>query len=282
MALIALTKTSTEFGEISIVQNRIAGSHVYWQEGWPQSEADRNGVSLAAYVHAIFGLVAQTPAHEMLMIGCGGGTLGTMLAHTGRSVTVVDINPQSIALARQYFCLPEHVKGYVEDGESFLKCNATVFDTIIIDAFVDAKVPHHLRSVDFFRLVRERLALGGCVFMNVYLRHCSDLSADVIAARMVHGGFDVRVLPPAAMAARSSHAHRRIPAPGTVAAWCCVRACRCKTWNSFNSTQLASTARAASSPKAYAARVGIWSTHKASASWSAMPLPPRTWRAATW
>jgi hypothetical protein len=36
--------------------------------------------------------------------------------------------------------LPEQVKGYVEDGESFLKCNATVFDTIIIDAFIDAKV----------------------------------------------------------------------------------------------------------------------------------------------
>jgi hypothetical protein len=30
--------------------------------------------------------------------------------------------------------------------------------------------------------------------MNVYVRHCSDLSADVIAARMVHAGFDVRVL----------------------------------------------------------------------------------------
>jgi len=98
MALIALTKTSTEFGEISIVQNRVAGSHVYWQEGWAQSEPDRNGVSLAAYVHAIFGLVAQTADRGALMIGCGGGTLGTMLASAVHTVTVVDINPQSIAL----------------------------------------------------------------------------------------------------------------------------------------------------------------------------------------
>jgi len=28
----------------------------------------------------MFGLLAQIPVHEMLMIGCGGGTLGTMLA----------------------------------------------------------------------------------------------------------------------------------------------------------------------------------------------------------
>jgi 2-polyprenyl-3-methyl-5-hydroxy-6-metoxy-1,4-benzoquinol methylase len=96
--MITLTKTASEFGEIAIVQSRVAGSHVYWQEGWPQSEADRNGVSLAAYVHAIFGLVAQTPAHETLMIGCGGATLGTMIAHTGRSVTVVDINPSPLRL----------------------------------------------------------------------------------------------------------------------------------------------------------------------------------------
>jgi 2-polyprenyl-3-methyl-5-hydroxy-6-metoxy-1,4-benzoquinol methylase len=49
---------------------------------------------LAAYVHALFGLLVQIPVHETLMIGCGGGTLGTMLAKMGRSVTVVDINPQ--------------------------------------------------------------------------------------------------------------------------------------------------------------------------------------------
>jgi spermidine synthase len=119
MPLITLTKTSTEFGEISIVQSRVAGSHIYWQEGWAQSEADRNGVSLAAYVHAIFGLVAQTSAHTTLLIGCGGGTLGTMLIDAGRSVIVVDINPQSINLARQYFSLPDHVACYIEHGESF-------------------------------------------------------------------------------------------------------------------------------------------------------------------
>src|SRR5262252_2477313 len=194
MALIALTKTSTEFGEISIVQSRVAGSHVYWQEGWAQSEADRNGVSLAAYVHAIFGLLAQTSAHATLMIGCGGGTLGTMLTDAGRSVSVVDINPQSIALARQYFSLPEHVACYVEEGASFLKRNQAVFDAVIIDAFIEAEVPRHLCSVEFFRLVRERLAPEGCVFMTVYLQHGSDLSADVVAGCMAHAGFQVRVL----------------------------------------------------------------------------------------
>ena len=194
MPMITLSKTSSEFGEITIAQSRMNGSRIYWQGDWQQSEADRNGVSLAGYVHAIFGLLAQTTAHEMLMIGCGGGTLGTMLTHAGRSVTIVDINPQSIALARQYFSLPERVTCYVEDGASFLKRSHTVFDAIVIDAFMDDRVPRHLCSVEFFQLIRLRLAPTGCVFMNVYLRHGSDLSADVIAGHMGHTGLLVRML----------------------------------------------------------------------------------------
>ena len=61
-AMITLAKKSTAFGEITILESRVRGSHIYCQGDWLQSEADRNGVSLAAYVHAIFGLLAQTPA----------------------------------------------------------------------------------------------------------------------------------------------------------------------------------------------------------------------------
>ena len=82
--MITLAKTCTAFGEIAILQSRLKGSRIYCQEDWFQSEADRNGVSLAGYVHAIFGLIAQTIAREVLMIGCGGGTLGTMLSRAGR------------------------------------------------------------------------------------------------------------------------------------------------------------------------------------------------------
>jgi len=46
--MITLAKTPSEFGEIRIVESRI--SHSYWQGDWRQSEADRNGVSLATYV----------------------------------------------------------------------------------------------------------------------------------------------------------------------------------------------------------------------------------------
>jgi spermidine synthase len=192
--MITLATRSTEFGEITILKSRVKGSHIYCQEDWFQSEADGNGVSLAAYVHAIFGLVSQTPAHDVLMIGCGGGTLGTMLAKTGRLVTIVDINPASIALAQEYFSLPAIVTCCVEDGRAYLQHSQALFDSIVIDAFMDDRVPPHLCSMTFFHLARQRLSPSGCLFLNVLLQHGSDLSADVIAGSMADAAFQVRVL----------------------------------------------------------------------------------------
>lgn len=192
--MITLAKKCTAFGEITILRSRLKGSHIYCQGGWRQSEADRNGVSLATYVHAIYGLLAQTGAQDVLMIGCGGGTLGTMISRTGRRVTIVDINPDSIAFAREYFSLPTEVTCHVDDGLSFLECHQSLFDTIIIDAFTGGRVPQHLCSMKFFQLVRQRLNFSGCVFVNVFVPHGPDLCTGTIAGNMANAEFNVRVL----------------------------------------------------------------------------------------
>ena len=157
--MITLAKTCTAFGEIAILQSRLKGSRINYQEDWFRGEADRSGVSLAGYAHAIFGLIAQTIAREVLMIGCGGGTLGTMLSRAGRLVTVVDINPHSIAPAQQYFYLPKDVTCCVEDGASFLKQYPKRFDAIVIDAFSGDRLPPQLCSPEFFQLARQDLLL---------------------------------------------------------------------------------------------------------------------------
>jgi spermidine synthase len=192
--MITLARKRTDFGEIVILQSLTRGSHIYCQEEWTQSESDRNGVSLATYVHAIYGLMAQSSAQDVLMIGCGGGTLGTMLAKTRRRVTVVDINPDSFALAREYFSLPAEVTCHVDDGLLFLKHHEKAFDAIVIDAFTDGRVPQHLCSIEFFQLVRQRLTRSGCLFLNVFVPHGPDLGTDVIAGSMADAGFKVRVL----------------------------------------------------------------------------------------
>src|ERR1700749_3248712 len=90
-----------------IEQNNISGRVSYWFDGEHQSVADKNGVSLADYIHAMYGFLRQTRARDVLMIGCGGGTLATMLSRDGVTVTVVDIDARSFKLAKRFFNLPE-------------------------------------------------------------------------------------------------------------------------------------------------------------------------------
>lgn len=43
----------------------------------------------------------------ILMVGCAGGTLVTILTRVGHAVTIVDIEPKSFDIARQGTCLSQ-------------------------------------------------------------------------------------------------------------------------------------------------------------------------------
>src|ERR1700761_459835 len=99
-----------------IVQDNASGRVSYWQQGDNHSASDRNGVSLADYIHAMLGFIVQSKAKHVLMIGCGGGNLATMLDRIGVAVTMVDIDAHSFEIARRYFHLPADVACHVADG----------------------------------------------------------------------------------------------------------------------------------------------------------------------
>lgn len=189
-----LARIAGDFGEITILRNRKGGSQIYMQGEGLQSHADSAGVSLSYYIHALYGLVMQTRARDVLMIGCGGGTLGTMLARVGRNVTIVDIDPVSFALARSYFALPPAIKCAIGDGAAFLRRCRRSCDALVVDAFIGDKVPPHLRSETFFRFARARLRPRGYILVNVLLANDRDPTADEIAAAMTKAGLDVQLL----------------------------------------------------------------------------------------
>src|SRR5438045_6240482 len=114
-------KDASKFGVIKLHFRKRTCTLTYEQRGGWQSTADVNGVSLHAHIHALYGLVLQHTGKSILMIGCGGGTLGTMLARTGRQVSIVDIDPVSLRLAKRYFGLPRNVACHVGDGLVFMQ-----------------------------------------------------------------------------------------------------------------------------------------------------------------
>ena len=103
------------------MQDNRTGSVSYWQEEYHQSASDARGVSTADYIHAMYSFLRQARARDVLMIGCGGGTLATMLHRSGVKVTVVDLHKLSFEIARRYFHMPEEIVCRVADGIAYLK-----------------------------------------------------------------------------------------------------------------------------------------------------------------
>ena len=203
--MILLERIRSEAGDIQILETLQHRSLVYKQGGCCQSEADAHGVSLASYIHGIFGLLAQSPPDNVLMIGCGGGSLGTMLARKGVKVSIVDINPHAFDIARRYFNLPEEVECHLADGRDFLLSAPTRYVAIIMDAYVGSFVPQHLRSRSFFRLAKTRLnEREGRLIANVFTEHDFDAAPDRAATAMNEVWDDVRVLDIRGMQHRNS------------------------------------------------------------------------------
>lgn len=146
------------------------------------------------YIHAIFGLLSQTNAKDVLMIGCGGGSLGTMLDRAGARVTIVDINPRAFQIARMYFGLPREIDCYVGDGRDFLRADRHRYDAIVLDAYSGSRIPEHLCTETFFGLAQTRLDYSGFLVGNVHARHDLDMAPDRIAARLSKIWLDVKLL----------------------------------------------------------------------------------------
>lgn len=192
--MITLARRETESGDVRVMMCRSTGSVFYYHGYSCQSEADRNGISMAPYIHAIYDILVQGQARDILMIGCGGGTLGTMLARSGRAVVVVDNDSHAITIAKRYFSLPFEVSCHVTDGRTFIEQNEGKFDAIVVDAFTGDLTPDHLCSTEFFRLARERLNPGGPILVNALVEHDLDHHADHIAHRLGTSGFQTMIL----------------------------------------------------------------------------------------
>ena len=130
-------------------------------------------------------LIGRTPA-EAVMLGNAGGTTGRaygVLFPTTR-YDGVELDPAVTAVARRYFGLNDNrnMRVFTADARPWLRASGKRFDLIMIDAYRQPYVPFYLATREFFRLVRDRLAPGGAVALNV-----TTLPGDTRLARAVAG-----------------------------------------------------------------------------------------------
>lgn len=119
-----------------------------------------------------FLLLNATPA-KVLMVGLGGGSLPKYVhAHLpGADITVVEINPEVIAL-RDTFKVPpdgDRFRVVAGDGAVFVaKALPGSYDLILVDAFNYDGQPDPLSSLDFYKACRKALVKGtGVLVVNL-------------------------------------------------------------------------------------------------------------------
>jgi SAM-dependent methyltransferase len=167
-------------GEIVIWENAANGSRMYLEGEIFQSHSTPAGDSQFTYVKMMEAFLA--PPGDILVLGCGGGNIATMLARSGKTVTVVDHSPDSFDIARDYFGMPDDIPCVVEDFRTYLAAETRRFDGIAIDVGGPG-----FRFAEQFdsatcRAIRDRLAPGGRIIMNMLVANDFDRAPDQIGS----------------------------------------------------------------------------------------------------
>jgi spermidine synthase len=125
-------------------------------------------VSFARYAYGLerFATLKGTPK-SMLIWGLGAGVYARAMAEAGTHVTVIEIDPMSEKVAREYFGLPASVKVIVGDARTETARLQEKYDVIILDAFSGDSPPFHLLTREAFADLQKVLAPGGLIVANI-------------------------------------------------------------------------------------------------------------------
>lgn len=171
-----------EFGIIDVVECLDDGTRLYLESGTYQSQATADGYQPFPYVRLMAGILSS--AENILLLGCGGGTLATMMVRAGKVVTVVDRNPISFTIAERFFGMPTDMPRACADFRDFLRECRLRFDGIAIDVSGPDFDTATSFDVATCELLRSRLSDGGRIAMNLSVEYDLDTTPDIIAERL--------------------------------------------------------------------------------------------------
>lgn len=121
-----------------------------------------------------FLLFNPRPAN-VLMIGLGGGSLTKFVYRRLPAVktTVVEINPQVVAVARSYFFVPaddDRLQVLTAEGSEYVAAHPCSADVLMVDGFDDGRQVASLCTQDFYNRAREALTRNGVLVVNLLSR----------------------------------------------------------------------------------------------------------------
>ena len=137
-----------------------------------QSIKIKNGDLTGMYYDYALAAPLLTDKKRILILGMGTGTFAEQCKKyfPDSRIKGVEIDEKITALAKKYFSLPNEVEVVTYDGRAFLQSDKNIYDVILVDAFQDISPPFQMSSTEFFSLVKNHLAAGGVMVVNMNMR----------------------------------------------------------------------------------------------------------------
>lgn len=164
------------FGTVKILKSKPDGAdgqflRIYFQDGLTQNTVDSNGRSMSFYTYALEALAyAYRPEmRSALVLGLGAGIVPMQLARRGVGVEVVEIDPASLRVARDFFGFDAgRARVHHADARAFVRRCSHQFDVVVVDLFHGDGTPDYLVTREFFRDLKNCLAEGGVAVFNTF------------------------------------------------------------------------------------------------------------------
>ena len=137
------------------------------------------------YVRAMMAFLLFCPEpRDMLMVGLGGGSMARFIRERMRAtrVTVAEIDPGVVAVARKYFRFPEEderLRIVVGEGARAVAGRPASCDVLVVDGFVNGEVAGSLCTRSFYDSAFAALRPQGVMVANFMAddgrleRHCA-------------------------------------------------------------------------------------------------------------
>lgn len=158
-----------------------------------------NALELAYTRDFMAALLLRPEAKRFLLIGLGAGSIAKFIYHhvPESDLTVVEINPQVLHVAREFFLLPQDDKrlhNIIDDGALYIQKSLAQFDMIFVDGFDRHARVGALDTQAFYQACRAHLSDNALMAVNLFGR---TLRFDA-SVRRIATAFDDRivVLPP--------------------------------------------------------------------------------------
>lgn len=117
----------------------------------------------------------EQPLHHILLLGLGVGSIPAIIEEElmmNCMVTAVENDPLMIGIGKKYFHLDrfKHLRIVQEDALHFIQTDHHRFDAIIIDLFIDDKVPAPFMEESFLDRLTQHLTGEGLIIFNMIVR----------------------------------------------------------------------------------------------------------------